>query len=300
VKTIAASMKKIGLQNPISVMAAVDRKYTLIAGRHRYEAAVLNGDVMIRASVMSVDSTDARLWEISENLHRADLSKLERSEQIAEWVRLTIAPKKTGDDKPAQLAQVSKGGRGNKSGVAAASRELGIDRDAVNRSIKIDSITPEAKQAAIDAGLDDNQSALLRVAAAPEETQIEVVEGIVTAKASGVTKTVRKRRDGSEITIIDTSADDGPDGQFTDPIIRTNGFMFRAAESLRYAKYDDLAGLEITEDMWTAALAAADAWQNIVNGYAPEWHKRIVADPAIMTQIKAGDYSALSKQSSAA
>ena len=30
-----------------------------------------------------------RLWEISENLDRAELSALERAEQIAEWVRLT-------------------------------------------------------------------------------------------------------------------------------------------------------------------------------------------------------------------
>jgi hypothetical protein len=30
-----------------------------------------------------------RLWEIAENLHRAELSVLERSEHIAEWVRIT-------------------------------------------------------------------------------------------------------------------------------------------------------------------------------------------------------------------
>jgi hypothetical protein len=32
---------------------------------------------------------DARLWEIAENLHRADLTSLERSEHIAEWIKLT-------------------------------------------------------------------------------------------------------------------------------------------------------------------------------------------------------------------
>jgi hypothetical protein len=31
----------------------------------------------------------ARLWEISENLHRAELSVGERADQIAEWIRLT-------------------------------------------------------------------------------------------------------------------------------------------------------------------------------------------------------------------
>ena len=32
---------------------------------------------------------DARLWEIAENLHRADLTALERDRELAEWIRLT-------------------------------------------------------------------------------------------------------------------------------------------------------------------------------------------------------------------
>jgi ParB family chromosome partitioning protein len=70
---------------------------------------------------------------------------LERSEHIAEWVRLT-------DAKPAQLAQVSaKGGRGIEGGLSAATRELGIDRTEAQRAVKVASIAPEAKAAAIAA-----------------------------------------------------------------------------------------------------------------------------------------------------
>jgi hypothetical protein len=58
------------------------------------------------------------------------------------------------------------------SGVRAAARELGIDRDGARRAVKIDSIAPEAKEAARVAGLHDNQSALLQVASAPPEQQI--------------------------------------------------------------------------------------------------------------------------------
>ena len=32
--------------------------------------------------------SDARLWEIAENLHRSELTVTERAEHIAEWVRL--------------------------------------------------------------------------------------------------------------------------------------------------------------------------------------------------------------------
>ena len=89
VRTLAASVQKIGLQNPISVIGSADKGYTLIAGAHRLEAVRSIDGYMILASIMKVSEVDARLWEISENLHRADLSTLERSEQVAEWIALT-------------------------------------------------------------------------------------------------------------------------------------------------------------------------------------------------------------------
>jgi ParB family chromosome partitioning protein len=104
--------------------------------------------------------SQARLWEIAENLHRAELTELERDLQLAEWIRLTeqaeaetlaaeMAKKrgKTKEDKPAQSAQVSaaKGGRGKKSGISQAARELGVDRNDARRAIKVDSLTPGAK-----------------------------------------------------------------------------------------------------------------------------------------------------------
>lgn len=63
--------------------------------------------------------TDARLWEISENLHRADLTPAERTLQLGEWVRLKEA--QAADHKPAHGGQVS-GGRGNEGGVSEAAR----------------------------------------------------------------------------------------------------------------------------------------------------------------------------------
>ena len=52
----------------------------------------------------------------------------------------------------AQLAPVSLGGRGNKSGEREAARQLGLDRDDVRRAAKVASITPEAQQAAHEVG----------------------------------------------------------------------------------------------------------------------------------------------------
>ncbi len=81
------------------------------------------------------------------------------------------------DGSPAQVEPVKSrraDGRGGSvgDGINAAVRELGIERNEAQRAVKIDRITPEAKEAAREAGIADNQSALLRVAAAPPERQV--------------------------------------------------------------------------------------------------------------------------------
>ena len=42
----------------------------------------------IEAFETDADETQAELWEIAENLHRADLTQLERDEQLARWIHL--------------------------------------------------------------------------------------------------------------------------------------------------------------------------------------------------------------------
>ena len=63
---------------------------------------------------------------------------------------------------------------GPRGGVRATARELGVTRQEAQRAIAIAiaiaSIEPEAREAAREAGLDDNQSALLRIAAAKPRT----------------------------------------------------------------------------------------------------------------------------------
>jgi len=88
-------------------------------------------------------------------MHRADLTMLERSEQEAEWIDLWDQWDARGEEvKPAQLDQVSAGGRGNTGGLSAAARDLGLSRGAAQRSIKVASLSDEAKKAARECGLD--------------------------------------------------------------------------------------------------------------------------------------------------
>lgn len=173
VKMLADSIEKIGLRHPVTVRRRGEG-YQLVAGLHRIEAFKKLGREHIPAVISSMTSADARMWEIAENLHRAELTKLERDEQIAEWVKLA--------NKPDQIEQVSKGGRGHEGGESAAARELGIDRAAVQRAVKVAGICDEAKDAAREAGIDDNQSKLLEVAREPADKQVATVHRIA-AKA---------------------------------------------------------------------------------------------------------------------
>ncbi len=167
------SFKKMGQMTPIQVRIIGDgEQVILVAGRHRLEAARRLGWDKITINVVEGTEDEFRLWEIAENLHRAELTLLERSEHIAEWIRLT-------NDEVGQLAQPLPGGKQPADkGISAATRKLGVERTEARRAIKIDSISPEAKQAAREVGLDKKQSALLKVAAVPADEQVAKVEAV--------------------------------------------------------------------------------------------------------------------------
>jgi hypothetical protein len=75
--------------------------------------------------------------EITENLHRSDLTTLERAEQIEEWRVLMEANPN---------AQVAHSGGKPQRGISQAAKELGTTRREVERAEKIAKITPEAKE----------------------------------------------------------------------------------------------------------------------------------------------------------
>ena len=58
----------------------------LIEGRHRIEALRSLGISKIPCHVIDTSKADAELLEIAENLHRAELTQLQRSEQVARWI----------------------------------------------------------------------------------------------------------------------------------------------------------------------------------------------------------------------
>jgi ParB/RepB/Spo0J family partition protein len=170
VAKLCESIEAIGLISPIRVRGHVDGGYEIVAGHHRFAACDLIGWRAIDCIVVNDDDIHAEMAMIAENLHRAELTKLERDEQIARWIELSgdqssenLDQGSSAEGVSSQLATKTERGR-PESGVNAAARELGLKKDDAHRAIKVASLSNEAKQAARSAGLDNNRSALLEAA----------------------------------------------------------------------------------------------------------------------------------------
>lgn len=178
VSKLAESIREVGLLNPPAVRFVESMLFdgveefnvpVLIAGHHRILALQSIGRLSVECEVYTVDERHAELMEISENLHRAELSVLERSEQVARWIELTRS-KQAEDivsaiDADGTLLRQPDAKLGRpEGGVRKAARELDLSEPEARRSIKVASLSPEAKDVAREVGLDDNQSALLAAA----------------------------------------------------------------------------------------------------------------------------------------
>lgn len=184
VTRIAASMQEIGLRVPISVRVDGEAQtITLVTGAHRLAAAKHLGWEWIETFRVDGDDIDARMEEIAENLHRAELTAVERSAQIEEWRRLCE-----------ERAKGAHGGQPHDRGKSAIARQLGISRQSVDRAEAIASLSDEAKEAARTEGMENATTALV---AASKETeparQAAVIHDIAEARRTRVDADVKDR-----------------------------------------------------------------------------------------------------------
>jgi ParB/RepB/Spo0J family partition protein len=237
VQRLAVSMQRIGLKTPITVRYCDGKAdgtvegYEVVAGRHRVAAATSLGWETIDVIEIECSDLDARLWEIAENLHRAELTKLQRDEQVAEWIRLTDV---------AQVEPHRKAGQ-QPGGVRAAARELGVDRNAARRAVKVAGLSDEAKAAAIEHGLDDNRSALLE-AAGEDGPEAQVAK--IVARAAKPKATPNK----TENDLVD----DDPKGD-------RHLYVLGARHSIMFASYDG----PIDDEIVSTAAQVAKSWSDL-------------------------------------
>src|SRR2546423_12963693 len=90
--SLTASVRELGVLQPILVRPMADDKYELIAGERRWRAAKRAGLPSVPAIVREVDDTTSLEHALVENLHRADLNALEEAaayQQLIEDFHLT-------------------------------------------------------------------------------------------------------------------------------------------------------------------------------------------------------------------
>src|SRR6476619_1660637 len=93
VTELMKSIKRIGLTELPCVRYIKDEdggdRAVLVVGWHRLEALKRLGHEWVECRIFEGSETEARRWEISENLHRAELTRDERDAHIREWFKLT-------------------------------------------------------------------------------------------------------------------------------------------------------------------------------------------------------------------
>jgi ParB family transcriptional regulator, chromosome partitioning protein len=188
------SISRIGVKIPISVRR-MDNEWHLVAGLHRLTGCLELGITSIPVREETGDDTDALMWEISENLHRIELTPLEHDKHVAKWIELC---EQRGSVQKAQNAPIESkrdDGRGHRQegGINAASRELGIERTDAQRAVKVASLSDEAQHEAVKLGLDDNRSALLKAAEQPDaQSQVQALRDHNVSKVTKAAKKLSK------------------------------------------------------------------------------------------------------------
>lgn len=202
VQRLAGSMKDIGLKQPISIrvvdMMIIDGQEVegvpvLVAGAHRLAAAKRLGWPEIDCIEVDDDALQAELWEIDENLMRAELSPAQQAEHLSRrkdvWEALS-----------AQIASKPTGGR--PAGFASeTAKATGVHKATINRDLaRAEALGPDLRIIAgtsLDKGVE--MDALARMT--PEQRA-----PIVAAAASGQQVSARPVKPDHEVILAQANA----------------------------------------------------------------------------------------------
>jgi ParB-like nuclease domain len=192
IEVMRKSLRENGLLIPIAVrlvdeiiIDGAPRRAVpvLVHGATRLAAAKAEGWEEIDTQILEGSDVDFEKAEIAENLHRGELTKLDRDRQLARYIRLCEA------EVTAPEGPKPKGGR-PEGGVRAAARELNIPKTTAQKAITTESITAPAAAAIADLGLANSPSAYREVAAEAPHAQV--------AKAGEVAQRREQRRAAKE------------------------------------------------------------------------------------------------------
>lgn len=206
VEALQALLTNDGQRRPIELYQKTDGRFGFIAGRHRWTATKALGWPTIDADIFSSDELDRRAAEVSENLHKLDLSPLDRAAFVAEQIAVEKARAGLAED--ANLKSVVATARwADRLGAEAddasvtmtlaygfteqVAEKIGLSRKTIYRDLELHrGIRPDVAEKIRALPVAQNASQLRALARLPEAEQREVAGLIVAGTAKGVTDAV--------------------------------------------------------------------------------------------------------------
>ena len=126
-----------------------DCDYVLVTGRHRLEACKRLG---LEVPAIILDETfsddEVELMEISENLHRRELTAEQKAQQFRRYLELLQQredAEKLSRGETVTPTTTEKGGRGKKALVTRAAEQVGISRSTAHRYVAEPKPAPEPR-----------------------------------------------------------------------------------------------------------------------------------------------------------
>jgi ParB-like chromosome segregation protein Spo0J len=181
---IAASMEREGQLEPIMVRET-STGLVLVDGLHRIRAAESLDRKKNKAVYFQGDEDAARVYELTQALARAGNTVLDRAKFLAE--KVPLVPGKS------RAKELERGGQqpGDK-GTSKTARELGYTRDDIRRCMVTASMSEEAMTKAVKLGLDNNETALLKIAKAEPDEQVALAEQLGLPRKKKQVKLTKK------------------------------------------------------------------------------------------------------------
>jgi len=181
VTEIAASIKEIGLLNPITI----SENNELIAGNHRLQAFKMLGFKEIPVNVVSLSGLKQELAEIDENLIRHDLHVVDRGDHFKrrkEIYELLYPTTKAGSSE--MMKEIRRGADSavrEPSFVEDTSKKTGVSSRVIHEEIQISrNLSPEIKKQVKEADL--SKTDILKVARMQPEKQRQVMDRVIEHK----------------------------------------------------------------------------------------------------------------------
>lgn len=208
VEELARSITAVGLMNPVTL----DQNNTLVAGLHRLEAAKLLGWTEIECTTIGMDSVQAKLAEIDENIVRTKLNRQELCEQLLRRKEIyeTLHPEtrhgmRNGQTaKNANLATLE-----TKSFAEDTAEKTGMSKRAVSRLLQIaDNLTGDARR--IVEAHNMTQDTALKLSRLQHDEQVEAASMLAAGTMESVEQYQEYQRERRKAIALSRPLSDEP------------------------------------------------------------------------------------------